>query len=68
MVDMSMNRVPAAASWAAPSSPSSTCSTCGPSTTIVITAAAPSAASRGLAATRPPCSCTHASAFSAVRL
>ena len=68
IVDVSMNSVPAAAPCAAPSSPSSTCSTCGPSTTIVITAAAPSAASRGVAATRPPCSATHASAFSAVRL
>jgi hypothetical protein len=68
IVDMSIISVPGAAACAAPSSPSSTCSTCGPSTTIVITAAAPSAAARGVAATRPPCSATQASAFDAVRL
>ena len=68
IVDMSIISVPFAAPCAAPSSPSSNCSTCAPSTTIVITAAAPSAASRGVAATRPPCSATQASAFSAVRL
>ena len=68
IVEQSMNRVPSAAPCTAPSSPSSTVSTCAPSTTIVITAAAPSAASRGEAATRPPCSATNASAFAAVRL
>ncbi len=68
IVDMSMKSVPGAAPCTAPSSPNSTCSTCGPSTTIVITTAAPSAAARGVSATRPPCSATQASAFSAVRL
>ena len=68
VVVQSMNSVPGAAPAAAPSSPSSIASTCGPSTTIVITAAAPSAAARGEAATRPPCSSTNARAFSAVRL
>ena len=68
IVVQSMNSVPSAAPPAAPSSPSRIASTCGPSTTIVITAAAPSAASRGDAATRPPCSSANACAFSAVRL
>ena len=67
MVDMSTKSVPGAAPAAAPSSPSSTCSTCGPSTTIVITATAPSAAARGESATVPPCSAAHASAVSRVR-
>jgi hypothetical protein len=68
IVDMSIISVPGFAPCAAPSSPSRTSSTCAPSTTIVITAAAPSPASRGVAARRPPCSATHASAFAAVRL
>ena len=68
IVEQSMNRVPAGAPAAAPSSPSSSASTCGPSTTIVTTASAPSAAARGESATTPPCSFAHASAVSRVRL
>ena len=68
IVVQSMNSVFSGAPWAAPSSPSSISSTWAPSTTIVITASAPSAASRGEPATVAPCSSAHDSAVSRVRL
>ena len=68
IVEQSMNSVPSGAPATAPSSPSSIASTCAPSTTIVITASAPSAAARGLSATSALCSDAHASAVSRVRL
>ena len=43
-------------------------STWAPSTTIVITMSEASATAAGESATVPPCSATHASAFSRVRL
>ena len=68
IVEQSMNSVPSGAPASAPSSPSSIASTCAPSTTIVITASAPSAAARGLSATSALCSEAQASAVSRVRL
>ena len=68
IVDMSTNSVPSRAPESAPSSPNSICSTCAPSTTIVITMSLRSATSRGEPATLPPCSATHSSARSRVRL
>ena len=68
IVVQSTNSVPSGAPAAAPSSPSSISSTCAPSTTIVITASAPSAAARGESATVAPCSSAQASAVSRVRL
>ena len=68
IVVQSTNSVPSGAPAAAPSSPSSIASTWAPSTTIVITASAPSAASRGEPATVAPCSFAQASAVSRVRL
>jgi hypothetical protein len=47
--------------------PSSAAATCSPSTSIVISTSAPSAASAGVGASRPPCSATHASAVARVR-
>ena len=68
IVDMSTNSVPGFAPASAPSSPNSIRSTWAPSTTIVITTSLRSATARGLSATCPPCSATHASARSRVRL
>src|SRR4051812_29875624 len=65
-VDMSTKTVSAAASAAAPCGPSSASSTCGPSTSIVMTTSPRTWA--GVSAIVPPCSPTHVSAFSRVRL
>ena len=65
IVDMSTNSVSSRApssAWPIMSS------TWAPSTTIVITTSEASATARGESATVPPCSATHASAFSRVRL
>ncbi len=68
IVDMSTNSVPGRAPASAPSSPRIIASTCAPSTTIVITTSERSATARGESARRPPCSATHSSARSRVRL
>ena len=65
IVDMSTKSVPSRAPGSACSIMSSTWA---PSTTIVITTSEASATARGESTTVPPCSATHASAFSRVRL
>ena len=67
IVDMSTQSRSDPAPSATPPGPSRTASTCGPSTTIVIATSASAAASAGVAATFPPCTWAHCSAFSPVR-
>src|SRR4051794_6132782 len=67
IVLMSTQSVPGPAPATAPSRPRSSSRTCGPSTTIVITAPAPRAASAGVAATSPPWACAQPSAVLRVR-